>query len=58
MIEKRTPSDNFHLDLEIAEANGISIDVLDSISLGVVEQIRDYFHSQNLREEKDKESDS
>tara|TARA_R110000824_G_scaffold7831_7_gene35419 strand:- start:2354 stop:2518 length:165 start_codon:yes stop_codon:yes gene_type:complete len=54
MIEKRTPSDNFHLDLEIAEANGISIDLVDSISLGVVEQIRDYFHSQNLREEKDK----
>ncbi len=44
-LKKRTPADNFHLDLMIAESNGISIDLLDSIPLSVVEPMRDYFHA-------------
>ena len=35
----------------IAETNGITIDLVDTIPLAVVEQIRGYFHAQDLIEE-------
>jgi len=43
----RTFSDNYDLDLQIAESNGITIDHVDQIPLPVVEIIRDYFHREN-----------
>jgi len=43
MIGKRTASDNYHLDLVIAEANGISIDLVDNIPLEVVEEMREHW---------------
>ena len=43
----RTFSDNYDLDLQIAESNGITIDDVDQIPLHIVEIIRDYFHREN-----------
>jgi len=47
---KRTPSDNYNIDLIIAEVNGISVDLVDSIPLHIVEQIRQHFYTQNDEE--------